>query len=82
MKEKIEKTNFNELTLDGANEILNELLSYDGDDFRNLVINIIDVIDYSSVNENNMNPNVEVIFNNERVKNVIYELSDEYETEK
>lgn len=82
MKEKIEKTNFNELTLDGANEILNELLSYDGDDFRNLVINIIDVIDYSSVNENDMNPNVEVIFNNERVKNVIYELSDEYETEK
>lgn len=81
MKEKIENTNFNEISLDGANELLNELLSYNDNEFKNNVISIIDAIEYSNVDENKMNKNIEVIFNNERVKSVIDELLEEYNTQ-
>lgn len=81
MKEKIENTNFSEITLDGANEILNELLTYDGDEFKDYVISIIDSIDNSILDGGNMNRNIEIIFNNERVIPVLDEIYKEYNIE-
>ena len=81
MKEKIESTNFNELTLDGANEILNELLTYQGEEFKEYVINIIDSIDNSIIDGGNMNENIRMIFNNERVIPVLDEIYKEYNIE-
>lgn len=81
MKEKIENTNFSEITLDGANEILNELLTYDGDEFKEYVISIIDSIDNSILDGGNVNRNIEVIFNNERVIPVLDEIYKEYNIE-
>lgn len=81
MKEKIENTNFSEITLDGANEILNELLTYDGDEFKDYVISIIDSIDNSILDGGNVNRNIEVIFNNERVIPVLDEIYKEYNIE-
>jgi len=81
MKEKIEQTNFDELTSEGANELLTELLTYVGDEFKELVVTVIDTIEYSSVSENKMNSNIEILFNNDRVKEVIDGLLDDYDTE-
>lgn len=79
MKEKIEQTNFNEITLESATELLNELLTTDGDVLRENVITLIDTLDYAVINEEKLNPNVYVILNNEKIKNVMDELSKEYQ---
>ena len=52
MKEKIENTNFSEITLDGANKLLTELLTYDGEEFKDYVITVIDSIDNSIIEIN------------------------------
>ena len=81
MKEKIENTNFSEITLDGANKLLTELLTYDGEEFKDYVIAVIDSIDNSVIDGGNMNKNIEVIFNNERVNIVLDEIYKEYNIE-
>lgn len=81
MKEKIENTNFSEITLDGANKLLTELLTYDGEEFKDYVITVIDSIDNSIIDGGNMNKNIEVIFNNERVSSVLDEIYKEYNIE-
>lgn len=79
MKEKIENLNFNELTIESSNELLNELLTYDDDDeFKELVINIIDSIEYSVVTNDSIPESINIIFNNDRVKTVIDTLLEEY----
>ena len=81
MKEKIENTNFSEITLDGANKLLTELLTYDGEEFKDYVISVFDSIDNSVIDGGNMNKNIEVIFNNERVNIVLDEIYKEYNIE-
>ena len=73
MKEKIEQLNFSELSKSDAQDLLNELLTHDGQDFKDLVTVIIDTIDTNTVSES-----IELIFNNDRVKLVVDELLNEY----
>lgn len=77
MKEIIESINFNELTLEGAQNLLSELLTYDGEEFKELVTLVIDTIEFSIVNED-IPVSIDVIFNNERVKFIVDELLSEY----
>jgi len=78
MKEKIEKINFNELSLDDAQELLNELLTHKDEDFKDLVTTIIDTIEYSVITSEEVPVSIDLIFNNDRVKLVVDDLLDEY----
>lgn len=79
MKEKIENINFKELTMDDANSLLNELLTYEGIDFKENIIAIIDTINFSQVNDDeNISEPIEIIFKNDRVQEVMNTLLDEY----
>lgn len=78
MKEKIEQLNFSELSKSDAQDLLNELLTHDGQDFKDLVTVIIDTIDTNTVNSDTVSESIELIFNNDRVKLVVDELLNEY----
>lgn len=78
MKQKIEQADFDKMTSETANELLTELLTYSGDEFKDLVVSIID---NTAISENEMNTNIEVIFNNERVRTIIDELLSEYDSQ-
>lgn len=79
MKEKIEKINFNELSVEDTNNLLNELLTHEGDDFKELVLTIIDTMEYTSTDETPTS--IDIIFSNERVKSLIDEILLESEKE-
>jgi len=81
MKEKIEKINFNEITLEESQDLLNELLTYDGDEFKELVTSIIDTVDFTLESEGKIPVSIDVIFNNDRVKIIVDELLSEYSDE-
>ena len=81
MKEKIECINFNEITLEESQELLNELLSYDGVEFKDLVMSIIDKIDESAFTGSIIPPPIDLLFSEKRVSLVVGELLEEYEVE-
>lgn len=81
MKEKIESINFNELSLEDAQNLLNELLTYDGEEFKEMVTTVIDAIEFSIVSEDVIPVSIDTIFNNERVKVVVDEILSEYSEE-
>lgn len=77
MKEKIEKTDFNEMSLESANEFLNELLKTEDEELKENVIAFIDALDYSKIQDKTLNSNLDVIFNNEKIKNVLVEMREQ-----
>jgi uncharacterized protein YaaW (UPF0174 family) len=77
MKEKIEKTDFNEMSLESANEFLNELLKTEGEELKENVIAFIDALDYSKIQDKTLNSNLDVIFNDEKIKNVLVEMREQ-----
>lgn len=82
MKEKIESINFNEISLEESQELLNELLTYDGDEFKELVTLIIDSYDELIIDDGKVLPEpIELLFNNDRVISIMIELLEECEGE-
>lgn len=82
MKEKIESINFNEISLEESQELLNELLTYDGEEFKELVTLIIDSYDELIIDDGKVLPKpIELLFNNDRVSSTIDELLEECEGE-
>ena len=78
MKEKLESIDFENLSMSEANDILNELLTYDGEEFKENIFTIIDNWKFTQP-EDEINEAVEFIFTNERVRNFIDSLVDEYD---
>jgi hypothetical protein len=78
MKETIENLDFNTMTEESANDLLTSLLELDDDGLKESVVEIIDKIELSQMSDDEIPKSYEVIFNNDRVKEVAENLLDEY----
>jgi len=78
MKETIENLDFSTMTEEAANELLTSLLELDDDGLKESVVEIIDKIELSQMNDDEIPRSYEVIFNNDKVKAVAENLLDEY----
>jgi hypothetical protein len=78
MKEQIENLDFSTMTEDSANELLTTLLELDDDGLKESVVDIIDKIELSQMNDDSIPKSYEVIFNNDRIKTIAENLLDEY----
>lgn len=78
MKEQIENLDFSTMTEESANELLTSLLELDDDGLKESVVEIIDKIELSQMNDDTIPKSYEVIFNNDRIKTVAENLLDEY----
>ena len=81
MKEKIENLDFNTMTEDGANDLLNSLLELTDEALKESVVEIIDKIELSQMSDDSIPKSYEVIFNNDKVKAVAESLLEEYNDE-
>ena len=81
MKEKIESLDFNTMTEEDSNELLNELLQLDDENLKDTVISIIDKMEISDMNDENIPKSYEVIFNDEKIKGITENLLEEYDKE-
>jgi hypothetical protein len=81
MKEQIEKLDFATMDEGQANDFLNSLLELSEDDLKEAVVNVIDKIELSTMNDESIPQSYEIIFNNDTVKTIAENLLDEYNEE-
>ena len=78
MKETIDNLDFNTMTEDGANDLLNSLLELTDEALKETVVDIIDKIELSQMSDDSIPKSYEVIFNNDKIKNIAENLLEEY----
>jgi len=81
MIEKIKKIDFSILSVDDTDLLLTEILALSEDELKDSVNAIIDTIDYNytSEEENTLYPSYDIIFGNEKIKEVLNNLLKDYE---
>ena len=78
MKETIGNLDFTTMTEDGANDLLNSLLELTDEALKETVVDIIDKIELSQMSDDSIPKSYEVIFNNDKIKNIAENLLEEY----
>ena len=81
MKETIDNLDFNTMTEDGANDLLNSLLELTDEALKESVVEIIDKIELSHMSDDAIPKSYEIIFNNDKVKVIAENLLEEYNDE-
>ena len=81
MKETIENLDFNTMDESGANDLLNSLLELTDEVLKESVVEIIDKIELSQMSNDSIPKSYEVIFNNDKIKNIAENLLEEYNDE-
>ena len=78
MKETIDNLDFTTMTEDGAKDILNSLLELTDEALKETVVEIIDKIELSEMSDDSIPKSYEIIFNNNKIKEVSENLLEEY----
>ncbi len=81
MKETIENLDFSTMTEDGANDLLKTLLELDAEPLKESVVSIIDKLELSQMSEDSIPKSYEIIFNDNKIKEVAEQLLEEYNDE-
>ena len=81
MKETIENLDFNTMDESGANDLLNSWLELTDEALKESVVEIIDKIELSQMSNDSIPKSYEVIFNNDKIKNIAENLLEEYNDE-
>ena len=77
MKEKIEKIDFVTISQQETDELVNELKNYEGEELTELVLAIIDTIDYSVLNSDKLPEHVNKMFYEPFIKTVVEKILEE-----
>ena len=77
MKEKIEKIDFVTISQQETDELVNELKNYQGEELTELVLAIIDTIDYSVLNSDKLPEPVNKMFYEPFIKTVVEKILEE-----
>ena len=77
MKEKIEKINFVTITEEETNQLMTELKTHEGEELKELVLLIIDTIDYTELNSDKLPEHVNQMFYEPFIKTVVEQILEE-----
>ena len=84
MIEKIKSLNFTELNEEDSKNLLTEMLTLSDEDLKECINTIVDGLNYEDTEIENVDEllvSYKTIFNNDRVKQLMEELLEEYDKE-